>query len=511
MHEQEASGAHYRWAAVIAVPLLVLLTLTFVHVGYGINLVDEGYLWYGAQRTAAGEFPLVSFQAYEPGRYLWVAWWMRMTGDDGILVLRWSGVAFEALAIAAVSLVAFQQTRSAVVSILAGVVCVLFLCPWHGRFEPSIAVLEAAVLAGWIERPSPRRYLLVGVFLGAASIFNVYLGAYGLFGFLVALALIARSDRASVSAGRVLLTGAGLLIGYLPLVAIMFRVPGLAGRIAAEYGAHLSSGSVKGHLPLSIPWPWKLPYNSPFWVDNASQFFYGSFFVLAIFFGPIVLALVFLKKRDWLREHPLFTVSAALSISYAHYILSRPDMEHLLRGGAPLVLAMALLPVSRNVVLRSLPGFATIAVLWVMLHVHWAGCDSRSRTVIVGREPLCVQADAAMVIEASRALVAQYVRAGEAVFIAPYHVGLYPALGLKAPTWEIFAFGPRSAEFQREEIERLEAARTRLVIFFQPPIDPVPELFYTATHPVIAEYLRTNFAVLPQKLLPPEYLVLIRP
>lgn len=510
MAEREASGTDYRWVAVVAAPLLALLTLTVVHVGYGINLVDEGYLWYGAQRTAAGDFPLVSFQAYEPGRYLWVAWWMRLTGDDGILVLRWSAVAFEALAIAAVSLVAWHQTRNAFVSIAASVACVLFMCPWHGRFEPSIAVLEAAALAWWIEKPSPRRFFLIGVVFGAASIFNVYLGAYGLFGFVVALVLFALTDRASISPGRILLTGAGVLVGYLPLIVTMFRIPGLAGKIWAEYAGHFYAGNLKGHLGLWIPWPWKLPYGSPVWVDNASQFFYGSSFVFAIFFGPLVLAFVFLKKRNLFREQPLFTSAAFLSISYAHYILSRPDMEHLLRGGTPLVLALALLPIARNPVVRALPGLAVIAVLWVMLHVHWYGCDDRSRTVLVGREPLCVQPDAALVIEASRALVAQHVGPGESVFIAPYHVGLYPALGLKAPTWEVFAFGPRSAEFQQEEIGRLESARTRLVIFFQPPIDPLPELFYTATHPTVAEYLRTNFVLLPQTLLPPEYLVLIR-
>src|SRR6516165_4482200 len=92
------------------VPVLFLVAQTALQLKVGLNLADEGFLWYGAQRTAAGEVPLRDFQAYEPGRYYWTAIWMWLARDDGIIVMRLAATAFEAVAIAAASLAVWRYT-----------------------------------------------------------------------------------------------------------------------------------------------------------------------------------------------------------------------------------------------------------------------------------------------------------------------------------------------------------------------------------------------------------------
>src|SRR5258706_226587 len=60
----------------------------------GLNLADEGFRWYGTLHTALGEVPMRDFQAYEPARYYWGAFWCKIFTHNGFLALRRAECAF---------------------------------------------------------------------------------------------------------------------------------------------------------------------------------------------------------------------------------------------------------------------------------------------------------------------------------------------------------------------------------------------------------------------------------
>ncbi len=509
-----------RSLAVPILPLSLLFFLTATKVHHGLNLADEGFLWYGAQRTLAGEVPLRDFMAYDPGRYYWTALWMWLARDDGIIVMRWSAVLFEALAVGATAVAVWRRTLSTGVAVLASISCLLLMYIWHARYEPTIALLQVIVLARLIEKPEDAQFFWSGLQVGLAAFFGRNLALYGLVGLVAVLLLMAFMDRRFLSRRRVAMVCAGGVAGALPLVVMWLFVPGFAAAFWQSILRHFELGAT--NIPLAIPWPWTLHYEGEPWLIRMSRFLHGAFYLVLPVFGFGVVAWGLFRNRRLLMEQPIFTAAALLSLPYAHYVYSRAGLEHLARGGAPLVLALTVMPVSRRNPWRLVPAVLLIAVLVCILVPERdtggaaafplvRGASEPCRYTTVGTDRLCLSEWHAGIVESARSLVERFVRPGESVLIAPFDVGLYPALGLRAPHWEIYPLFPASPRLERDEIRRLEAARTRLAILSLIALDYRPELHYAVTHPLIAKYLQDTFAFVPQQELPPHLIIALRP
>jgi hypothetical protein len=481
---------------------------TALRVRFGLNLADEGFLWYGAQRTLAGEVPLRDFMAYDPGRYQWTALWMWVVGDDGIVVTRWAVTLFEALAVGVSAVAIWRETRDLALTWFAMTSAVLLMQVWHARYEPSAALLQLVILSAFVVRPRGAAFFAGGLQVGLGAWLGRNLGLYGLIGLLALLALMQVMHRGFLSWRRLALLAAGGVAGFLPLVATCLLAPGFGDAFWQSLVRHVELGTTNIRLP--VPWPWLLQAGDP-WSVQLGKIVRGTLFLLAPLLGTGVVVFGLLRRPRLLRDHPLFTSAAVLSLPYAHYIYSRADPEHLQRGGMPLVLALALLPVARGALRVAAPA-ATLVVVGLSLISRGGGggIPEPDREIVVGSDRLRVTAEIARTVEGARSLVERFVAPGETVFIAPFDVTLYPALGLRAPHWEIYPILPASASLQRAELARLDAARARLAIISLGGTDGQQELSFVATHALIANHLQATFVPVSQHLLPERFIVALR-
>src|SRR5262245_53981274 len=179
------------WSSrIVLVALAVLVPATY-HLWLGrehLNLADEGYLWYGVQRTIAGEVPLRDFQAYDPGRYHWCALLAPLVGD-GIVGVRAAVAIFAAFGLAAGLAVLARAVRHPAALALGGLVLGLWFFPRHKLFEPATALIVAWGAVRALEAPTLRRHLVAGLVIGLAGYVGRNHALYGAVGCGAALAL----------------------------------------------------------------------------------------------------------------------------------------------------------------------------------------------------------------------------------------------------------------------------------------------------------------------------------
>lgn len=98
--------------------LLGLISATATYLAFilqsniGLNLGDEGYLWYGAQRVYNSEIPILDFMSYDPGRYYWSSIMMYLLSDTGIIALRKSVALFQFIGLYCSLLLISSNTRN---------------------------------------------------------------------------------------------------------------------------------------------------------------------------------------------------------------------------------------------------------------------------------------------------------------------------------------------------------------------------------------------------------------
>lgn len=480
---------------------LVVLLSFFWQGNKGFNLWDEGFLWYGVQRVLLGEVPIRDFMAYDPGRYYWSAALASLFGDNGIMSLRATVAAFQALGLFVGLFLIAQPSRlknkeDTIFLFLSAITLAVWMFPRHKLFDISISIFLIGILAHLISKPTSRRYFLAGVCVGLIATFGRNHGMYGAMASIGVIAWLSIKNKSAPGCVRAsALWAAGVLIGFSPVILMAIVIPGFAAafwesvRFLFEHKAT--------NLPLPVPWPWTVSFSTTSPGDAAQEVLIGLFFIGTLVFAGLSLIWVVYKKFRNEQVPPVLVASAFLAFPYAHYALSRADINHLAHGVFPLLIGcLVLLSVSVARLKWPLVLALCASSLWIMhaFHPGWRCLTSKQcLPVEVSGNQLKVDPATANDIALLRGLAEKFAPNGRNFVATPFWPGAYALLERRSPMWEIYALFPRTEAFEKREIERIKESNPGFVIIFDLPLDGREELRFKNTHPLTHQFILDNF------------------
>jgi hypothetical protein len=484
---------------------LLLVVGVFIWQGMtGLNLRDEGYLWYGAKAMLAGDVTFRDYSGYDPGRYLLSAAAMTVMGDTGILPVRLAAMVcqFVAMVILMHHIVRAGMIRNVrdewfAVALLC-LVC-LWMFPRHKIFDNSTSLLLVALLSWLVSAVTHRRALLVGIGIGLVALMGRNHAVYGLVAIGLVLPVVLYHDFSIAKTLRII--GAGLLgivIGSLPLLFIELAKPGFVGAFVDSVLFLAEIKTTNAALP--VPWPWLVPFDG-----TASQILQrlsvGLWFVAVLLGG---WAAYFYAVSVWIRTKQtpaLLLASSSLAVVYTHVAFSRADPAHLAQSIAPLLVALVCIS-------WSLRGHVRTGLIAALLVLSLTGIgplhpgvqcvvSMQCQPVTIGGSTLLVPQSSATEVQFFQRVHAALIGDGDGGLIVPFWPGAYALLDVRAPVWEIYPTWPRTPEFERTEIARLQARRITYVIWSDAPMDRNDALRYSQTHPLLTAHITTAYEDVP--------------
>lgn len=203
----------------------LLVAANFILQGrIGMDLSDEGFLYYGVLRVRAGEIPLADFQSYEPYRYYWCAAWSWVLGDS-LYAVRATTALAGAIGLAMALLAVSRVIKNLWMLALIGLAIASSNVLWYRQFDTAAALVLIWVAVWVAENVSPGKALIAGAVVALIAGFGRNHGFYGAVAVLIVLLVV--TWRASVRERLRILEGycAGIAIGYLPIIAHCLFVP----------------------------------------------------------------------------------------------------------------------------------------------------------------------------------------------------------------------------------------------------------------------------------------------
>jgi len=506
---------------------LVVISL-LLQCNIGINVGDEGFLWYGAVQTLAGEVPVRDFQSYDPGRYYWAGFWMLFFGK-GIMSLRLSLAIFQATGLTLGLLALRRVIRSWSVLFIAGLILLMWMIPRHKLFESGLSMAGVYFAVRLIENPSFRQHFISGIFVGIAAFFGRNHGLYN----FVAFAGLILFIRLRMEKTKLLKCGSvwicGVLLGYSPMLVMIVTVPGFFDAFLIPFEDMLRRGSTNMPSPVPwpwrcndlqtslVPWPWHHNYLPKSFLSTIILLCRSSFFLLLPSFYVFAIISSILSKKEYLKRKALLISAVLVGVMYMHHAFSRPDLPHLGQSIAPFLIGILAVPFAFNFSRKKVVCTILLTVLLTMTLLS-AGMYSEYYQKIKAEPEVFIKTDAAgdelwlyrelaQYFEVVKQIDSKLVPVDEGFLIAQQWPVMYPVLQRKSPWRTIYFLHKESEDNQKKMIEQLKEKKVNWVILSGFSRDGKRSSF-AGTYNLIWEYFCKHYDFLSVKGLPGSYRLL---
>ena len=501
----------FTWQAVrlpLDVIAIVLMSVTIATANFliqgdiGLDLGDEGQLWYVTARTALGDVPLRDVRSYDPGRYYWGAAWFALLGP-GIISLRVGMAAMQALGLVFGLLTLRRVVRHWWVLAILAVVLLAWMFPIFKAYESATVLALVWLAVRLLEAPTPARHFAAGVGVGLAAFMRMDHGLYGAAALLLLVLFRAMRER-KVVIRDLGLAGAGIVVGYAPMLVMLVAVPGFAAGVA-ENLAYLMRVVVWNGVPnlgKPVPWPWLAGTDLPV-AERLYAVCVGLLFMAVPALYLVAVATVWRSPADDTPGRQLVLAGGFVGLMYAHYTFARPDLEHLAQSVHPLVIVAAGLLAAfagrRRVIAIALVLPLVVALSGLTVGVksrvyRWAA-ESQNPYVPtrIADDVVWLHPGVAAFLEMVNRTAGERLAPGDRILIAPHWPAIYAMLGRESPLWEIYFIFPEPEDRQRRMIADLERRNVTVVLLGDLFLDGRNDLHFSRTYPLVYRHVMERY------------------
>ena len=478
----------YVKSAILAASIIIVWFFLVGNVG--LNLGDEGHLWYGSLQTMKGAVPILDFRSYDPGRYYWAAGWMRLIGG-GIVQLRLAGLIFYGIGLSFILLKFFKLELRIFYIVSLGVLLISLSFPIHKLYEYSLTLCAIYFISECLENSSALNSFRYGVFLGISAAFARNFALYFLISFFLALAFLKVKRKRPSYWPFVVCMAVGLAVGIAPIVYMMLFIPGYGSSLFES--VRILFGPYAPVLPLSISWRHSV-------LVDILYLCIPSFYMF--------LVIRALRVSSCCVAERLLVACAIVGLPILHHVFVRADLSHLAQGATPFVVAISILPMmfrleKSGYYVRFFSALVLAIVVAVVGRVQILPIKEKLREEFVSKSKLAyypiglneILLDEPRIkyLNTIKALVSKYESAGDRVWIAPYAPGLYPILEKVDPVWDPYPLFPASEKNQRRMIDDLVRKKVELVIIDDNALDGINARRFSQTHSIVWHYLMNKY------------------